>query len=89
MSIVTTYTCDRCGHSQNDSDQMWNVVVSITHNVHSEPGYYDGRHRVLWCRGCTEHFGLVPARRPAGTPEPILPTLEDMIREIVREEMPR
>ena len=87
--IATRYTCDKCGHHQTTNDQMWGIAVVITHGI-PVPNYgprltpqADG----LWCRKCIESIGLLcAAPKPDEKPEPA-PTLEDMIREIVANEV--
>jgi hypothetical protein len=85
--ITTTYTCDKCGHAQTNAEQMWTVgvVVSHKHYVFSDS---EVRNRALWCRACVEKLHLLPqaSAKPADIPQ-IAPTLEEMIREIVREEV--
>jgi hypothetical protein len=84
--IVTTYTCDKCGHLQENDEQMWDVEIACSHR----PSTYTRRRvvkKALWCRPCVVQYHLLPAAKedkPAPTPPP---TFEDMIREIVQEEM--
>ena len=84
--IVTTYTCDRCGHSQPTDDQMWTVIVGINSGHYASQMPYKKR-EALWCRTCVEKLHLMPPHvlKPADLPPP--PTLEDMIREIVADEV--
>lgn len=87
--IVTTYTCDKCGHSQDTNDQMWSIGILIDDYPTSSPSYSS---RVpnpnrLWCRACVESLGLLPRAKDAPPLPTPLPTLEDMVREIVREEV--
>ena len=82
--ITTTYTCDRCGHSQDNSVQMWRVEISIGSPL------MNLKRDALWCRKCCVEMGLISSRPHATPPDPPAPdpapTLEDLIRAIVREE---
>jgi hypothetical protein len=83
--IVTTYSCDRCGHSQTTDDQMWGISVHLSHNGTT----HVPQHKQLWCRKCVEVVGIFPPRpsaKKAETRAPT-PTLEDMLREMIREEI--
>ncbi len=84
--IVTTYTCDKCGHHQTTNDQMWGVGVVLQHGmVVSDYGpRLAPQVKGLWCRPCIESIGLLCAPpKPDDKDAPAPPTLEDMIREIV------
>ncbi len=89
--IVTTYTCDKCGHEQTDNGQMWNIGVSvISHSHQQQHSYSRGPLKgELWCRPCIVKLGLLPTSKVVNDPpqpDPV-PTFEDMIREITREEI--
>lgn len=82
--IVTTYTCDRCAHTQEKPEQMWQIALSRKHMFSSA----DMSHEQLWCRACMEVFRLLPAHVVAKADLPaVVPTLEDLIRDIVRTEL--
>lgn len=85
MSVQTTYTCDRCGAKQDTHQQFWNVAVRVW-SFDSLPTSYDMGPKNQWCRSCCEMFGILPhtKERTVITPEP---TIEDLIREIVRQEV--
>ena len=87
MSVVITYTCDRCGHTQNNSDQMWRTGVFIGH-INYPVGEQNA---AIWCRKCIESVGLLPPNPPLVTEatQPKKPTLEELIRELIREELPQ
>ena len=93
--IVTTYTCDKCGHEQNDDKQMWEIGIALNHRGTPPSGFSRLGGAVLnetielWCRKCVEGLRLLPTPRPKpdDPPPPPKPTLEDMIREIVHEEI--
>ena len=94
--ITTTYKCDNCGHEQKTREQMWDIGVSLRPNggypglLSSGPPspYEKPKPEELWCRECVEKLGLLPANggAPKEDTEPEPPTLEDMIRQIVRGE---
>ena len=91
MGITTTYTCDKCGHSQPTSDQMW-IILVVVNRWTSAPvtiaSAYTHR-KNLWCRKCIEAFGLLPPPRNEKNEHVITPppTFEEMVRDIVREEL--
>lgn len=84
--IITSYICDRCDRSQVKSDQIWNVAIVIRpYGAYIDPS----AHKHLWCRRCVDEVGLLlpPAPVPVkADTTPTTPTLEDMIRAIVRNE---
>ena len=89
MSIVTTYTCDRCGHKQIKPEQMWEVCIRYRHYDTSYGSSGSDRNKQLWCRACCDALQIIsnpPPEKPTETPTPIM-TLEDQIREVMREEI--
>ncbi|MFH1235814.1 MAG: hypothetical protein V1685_02645 [Parcubacteria group bacterium] len=85
--IKTEYICDRCGKVQETSDQFWYVRVSVSHvRTPVTVGYTAHTKEATWCRACVEVIKMLPTENKliAAMPEP---TLEDMIREICREEV--
>ena len=86
MSIITTYTCDRCGHKQTTPEQMWNVGIS--RNAFGSPYPGSSVFNQLWCRACCDQFQIVTVPAPTkALPDPPLMTLEEKIREIMRDEI--
>jgi len=85
--ITTIYTCDKCGHAQDTKEQMWQVQVSIG-SIGERPSQ-NRAHAADWCRKCAEAAHLLPDVRHKEAKEelPPPPTLEDLVRQIVREEM--
>lgn len=91
------YTCDRCGYETDSWDntrseggssrQMWTVGVAVRHSQHlqSVGAYVTEGQRADWCDSCVREMGLVGVK-PTPNQDPPPPTLEDIIREIVREE---
>ena len=103
MGIVTTHTCDRCGHTQdqfgivdkNGWRKMRTIRLIAYHNpvgdnmaYYRPPNYEDSQHQVLWCEACCVEVGIVRVVKRGAQP-PSLPEtpLEDMLREIIREEI--
>jgi len=88
MGIKTTYTCDRCGHTQDNDKQMWKLLVSLAHHG-NEHNYSTTKQEVLWCRSCVEKYGFLPIPSEKEKPDvpPPAPTIEDMILEIVASAM--
>jgi hypothetical protein len=88
MAVTTTYTCDRCGHKQDEEEQLWTVAVAIRHGTNIPHNCFDSpRSSALWCRRCAEDMGLLifsEARKNKGEklPEPM--TLEEQIGEVIR-----
>lgn len=88
MSVVTTYTCDKCARVQETSDDMFHVALVVrpcTSTLHYARG--EMLCTQLWCLTCVgeklKH--LIPHTPDAPPPTP--PTLEGMIKEIVQDEM--
>lgn len=93
MAIETKYICDKCGHTQPERDQMWEVAITVRHlNFHNTAvaaiGKTGDKHKRLWCRKCVQKAHLLCA--DAGEKVKVSlkpPTLEDIVREIVQEEI--
>lgn len=84
MSRTTIYKCDRCGKEHTN---QFTSPISLVVNR----GYGDeDMHKADWCRPCLEEVGIVPRPKPKKD-EPTIqssqPSLEEMIREIVRTEI--
>jgi hypothetical protein len=84
--ITTTYTCDRCGHWQNNDKQMWYVGAW---RAYATGGAADKSAKLMWFRQCCDEFPqLFPPPKPKpDVPVPVAPTLEDLFRELIRNEM--
>ena len=89
MAKNVSYTCDRCNHTQDTEEQMWETGVLLRHTG-SRQHYsinFTPQFEQLWCRKCVESIGLLaPPKSERKEPIPS-PTLEDMIRDIVSEEI--
>ncbi len=69
--IVTTYTCDKCGHSQETDEQMWNLGITVEHHGRLTGNYASPAANALWCRKCVETLALLPQGGGAkGAPPP-------------------
>jgi len=88
MSIFTEYTCDRCGHKQQTPEQMWTVLIMIKSGAGQRSYSVIGseKHVADWCRKCMERFDLLPQDELPATEIKEHVTIEDLIREIVRDE---
>lgn len=83
---VQTVTCDRCKtdlsvEAQKTYGQVWDVEVRFTRTKTSLM-------KAEWCRTCCVEMGILgdEAERAKVNPVEPKPTIEDFIREIVREE---
>ncbi len=90
MSQVTTYKCDVCGKETTRED-LETVGIGIKKpGSYSYPSlnYYDAQQREKdMCKECRKTFGIDSVEKKPNVPEPTYPTLEDMIREIVHQEI--
>jgi len=86
MGIKTTYTCDRCGHSQDTGSQMWHVGAGLSESSYGDQTWSEKK---LWCRTCCEEFHLlkVPASISTAHVPPEKPTFEELLRAIIAEEI--
>lgn len=83
--VITIYKCDKCGKQQNESNQMWHVQLRVVY-YEASGDYETPKLQSLWCRTCLDEAGLTPSKRKPEELKPV--TLEDMVREIVRQEIP-
>jgi hypothetical protein len=85
--ITTTYKCDRCGKESNDREQVWSLDVRMN-TLDGSINFPSKMVSVLWCRECCERIGwLPPVELRAKKEEPKPPTIEDLLREIVSQEV--
>jgi len=91
MAKTTTYTCDRCGKSAVDNDRFLKPITVRIGASWSRDGWVDAaiptRH---WCEECIVAMGIMHPGSfglPKETAPVIPPTLEEVIREIMREEI--
>lgn len=83
--IETKYICDKCGHTQLISEQMWLIRAAYRHST-SYYGNVDwSGEEKMWCRKCMESVGILPIS-PA-PPKDVLPApqtpFEDLLRELI------
>jgi hypothetical protein len=86
MSTKTTYACDRCKSEFSDRKAIKCVSAGVGEYVGSDAWFKSFRQD--WCHGCLNEFGLASTPKEKTTlnpPNP--PTLEDVIREIIRHEV--
>lgn len=96
MSSITTYKCDRCGGTSTDREELKlsQIGIGVKRDVGSfyySPGSYmlqDTQHREAeWCEKCLLEVGVMSPRPKEEASTPSFPTLEDLLREIIREEI--
>lgn len=90
MAAKTTYICDRCGGQKvDDSDFLHTVSVEVDWGYRPEWREYDRKtlKKAEWCPQCLAAFGL--AKEKVNRPQSPVPeaTIEDYIRQIVRQEV--
>lgn len=86
--IKTTYTCDRCG-ADCKLDRFWTLSIIYAHGVNLYKPTATTKGEAGWCRACMVKAGLLPNCEdvpPEQVPE-TPPTIEDLIRQIVRGEV--
>ncbi len=89
MGIKTHFICDKCKKDQDTDDQMWTVGIVVHHEVRYLRQAPNINCKQIWCRACIESvggLGHLAVKPEKGSPVPVPPTLEDNIREIIREE---
>jgi hypothetical protein len=84
--ITTTYKCDKCGKEQDTANQMWNLALTCQPQDYLTD-WAVPKLKALWCRECTERAGLNPVRATKGEEPPNPAKLEEIIRDIVRQEV--
>ncbi len=80
--ITTTYTCDCCGRAELTPNNM--KFIAINYNS-TDYGHGQNFHQKLWCVDFCDKFKL--KKIDPATPPPVIITLEDTVREIIREEI--
>jgi len=88
MSTKIIKSCDRCGIEVSGDDQFWRVGIrAVCDKIirFEDAGFVDSRHAMDVCRPCLELMGIHVLKRD-NTPPPQAPSLEELIREICRQE---
>lgn len=92
MSITTVYKCDRCGKEADNPHDYYHVGV-LLNSVYMATGRWSASHQQQWCTSCCEKVGIRGSlarfhkeNEPKEAPPPA-PTLEDMVRALIREEL--
>ncbi len=78
--IRTEYICDFCGNVQKDDRQFWTIAVTVCASSSYTPQVARSKQS---CRACAERMGLLPWTQKDEPPPATLPTIEDLIREIL------
>lgn len=94
MSRKTIFKCDRCGKVNDDNAELrlYNVAVGVSeikYNSYAENIFLlkDLQNRQEeWCEKCLKDVGMSYSRETIEAPKDGFPTLEELVREIVREE---
>jgi len=87
MSTKTTYICDRCKCEFPDRKDIKCVSAGVGEYAGSDSWFKSFRQH--WCHGCLAELGLPAWHSKVSDVLPVsTPTLEDMIREIIRSEAP-
>jgi len=81
--INTTYTCDHCTETYPSIAGMAFISININRGTY---GVGDNYHKKLWCKTCINEskIDIQPVVIVTAAPTP---SLEDFIREIIREEL--
>jgi len=90
MGTQVTFTCDRCKKVLASEDALWEVALTCESRNGYRSHYFTPtkQQKAEWCRPCVDEMGVFVGLIRAETPEQP-PTIENIIREIVREEQSR
>jgi hypothetical protein len=95
MSQIITYKCDSCGKESTDKDKLDLAIVAIG----VKRDYYgsfdaqtfslldNAKREKEMCKICRIKLGILPPGMKKEEVQTPVPTLEDMIREIIRDEI--
>lgn len=95
MSKIEIYKCDRCKSESLDQNELDLAVVAIgvakySHNSYGPAMFFtqdDLNRKMDLCITCRKELGIDYNRKVVPAPEVKYPTLEDLIREYIREEI--
>lgn len=87
--------CDKCGKEEelkNRSEStFWNITLSANKEYYPSPYsveyHVSGKNTLNVCEDCLKELGFKVEKKVKENPEYKAPTLEDVIREIVRNEI--
>ena len=92
MATKVIQTCDRCKKTGSpEIVELRGIYLRVSSKPYEEYSQASlvSNHKAEWCDECVRKVGIWP---PAGLPpEQVMsppPTLEDLIRDIVRQELP-
>jgi len=87
MSVTTTIKCDRC-HKEVKNTEIKSININVADGANNryEPSYsYPVKH-ADWCIDCCVEMQVYSPKKKTDEPTPPPITIEDLVREIVREE---
>jgi hypothetical protein len=91
MSTQTIHKCDRCGAVEYDNHNFLGRLTFSADCKDKWDGYILGPKSVEWCRKCHLEVGTLQpwvGKEKCGDDEPNpKPTVEELIRMMIREEM--
>lgn len=96
MARETHYTCDRCGKTDNDLGRIGLKTVAVGikeiafayYDTNSNDLFDANRREAEWCAECLVKVGIYPKSAIPNTVQiDPPPTLENLIREIIQEEI--
>lgn len=97
MSTTVIYKCDRCGKESTNEKEIDLAIVGIgvkreKYSSYPEHNYDLADHcnrETEMCGACRIELGILPPKKRSdgGMVAPVPPSLEDVIREIIREEI--
>ena len=88
MATIITTTCDRCKKEIVDRDQIWRLSLSRA-CCPAVPNKMFPEVKAEWCRPCMIEMHLLGHGKVIENVTPVspAPTMEDYVREMVREEI--
>lgn len=87
MATVTKWVCDKCLKIQDTPEQMWRLNLNFQHLQTFSNDWQMPRLAAEWCRACCERAGLVPQHEVPKEEVPAAPSMEEIVRGIVRQEV--
>jgi hypothetical protein len=90
MAYTTTFTCDLCGTQAIDDQQFLKEVSVVIENPYGARSSSTNVPKASWCKPCLVRMGVIAVGNthlPANMAPPTPPTLEEVVRAIVQEEI--